>query len=431
MLETLIWVTVLVCTILPLVAYSRARDPFHPALILGGLSLFIYAYLPIKLIQSNELFSFVTEEQAAFGQSLALAGLTVLLLSTIVGGSATNGLAQSGVNAGSYSYKVLQNGAFVLGGAGMVCWGITIRGAGGFTGAFGQAYGAGWSEYGYVRDAVYLLIVALMLLLTPECYQHRTKSWIGAVVLFSIPWIMQGLLGARRGPTFVIVLTLAMSWYLARRKRPSLVLLAAGGLGLGTIMLFLVANRSVIHLGSDFELKTDITSGVTSATEANEYIFGTGSIISANQTGRYFWGRRYLAEILVRPIPKEIWPMKYEDFGVPELTQNAGAAGGGLQAVMGWSEIPGAAAAMIADLWVEFSWLYLPVLAGIGYGYGATWRRAVTQGGPWNSQYVILSVLSVYLVTQSGEAVIFRLIILSVPTWYVWRRAYQPHAIAF
>jgi hypothetical protein len=245
-------------------------------------------------------------------------------------------------------------------------------------------------------------------------------------VIFTIPWLLQGLLGARRVPTFVIAGTIAMSWYLSHRRRPSVPLMAAGAVLLGSLMLFLVTNRDKIYLGSDFSnVRTDITTVVTDANESNEYIFGIGCIETAKKTGHYFWGRRYLAQFIVRPIPHQLWPKKYADFGVPEITQNAGVAGEGLAIVMGWSEIPGSAAAMIADLWVEFSWLIFPVMYGIGYFYGYVWKRAVGQGGPWNSQYTIISVLAVYLVTQSGEAVIFRLIILTVPTRWIWRKAQE------
>ena len=106
-----------------------------------------------------------------------------------------------------------------------------------------------------------------------------------------------------------------------------------------------------------------------------------------------------------------------------ELRQNAGVAGPGLIAVMGWGEIPGAAAAMVADLWVEFSWLEIPVAFLIGWGLGRVWRLAVTRMAFWMTEYVILCVLSIYFVTQSGEACISRFVILSVPAILVWRRA--------
>ena len=65
----------------------------------------------------------------------------------------------------------------------------------------------------------------------------------------------------------------------------------------------------------------------------------------------------------------------------------------------------------------------VPAMAALGYLYGFVWRRAVTRGGPWTSQYVILSALSIYLVMQTMEAVIFRTLLLSTPCWLAWRWA--------
>lgn len=420
MLVPLIWATLAACAIPAMVAFKRSRDVFHPTLYLGVLCAFVYVFIPVRLTRGTELFTYLTEEQAEFGQLLALLGITALMGGCLRGGRATG---RQGSTGNAWSAAALQKGAIGMGTVGMVCWLFTIRQVGGFANAFGQAYGSGWSEYGYIRDAVMLVIVAIVLLLTPECFVRRDPSWKIAVCVFSAPYMIQGLLGARRGPTFVILLTLGMSWYLARRRRPALITAALSGLAVGLLMLFLVTNRGSIYLGSEGTFDSDVTKVVSGANESNEYIFGTGCIMAARQTGRFFWGKRYLAQIIVRPVPRQLWPSKYEDFGVGELEQNAGVAGGGLVDVMGWKEVPGAAAAMIADLWVEFSWGYLPVLWFVGLAYGSVWRRAVTVGGPWNSQYVILAALSVYLVTQSGEAVIFRLLILSLPTWWIWRTA--------
>jgi len=188
-------------------------------------------------------------------------------------------------------------------------------------------------------------------------------------------------------------------------------------------MLFLVANRGAIYVGSDQELSSGKISDTLDASPSNEYVFGAGCITASRQSGDYFWGRRVLAEVFVRPIPRQIWPDKYVDFGVPELEQNAGVAKGGLQTVLGWTEVPGAAAAMVADLWVEFSWGAIPFACLWGVAYGYCWKRAGTSGGGWITQYVILLLLSVYLITQGLEAVMFRLIILSVPARWLWRRA--------
>ena len=380
--------------------------------------------MPLSLTKDDLLFQYVTESQAEFCQTLALLGILGLMIGCLSGAAARAGHTAEQYSFG-YSWQTLQKGAYILGAIGFACWAITIRGAGGFSGAFGQADGAGWSDFGYVREGVFLLIAALMLLLTPQSFRHRDKKWYIALIVFTIPWLMQGLLGARRGPTFVITCTLGMSWYLARGRRPPLVLLLGAGAALGALMLFLVTNRGKIYLGSDFSgMKTDITETVTKADESNEYVFGIGCIETARLTNHYFWGRRYLAEILVRPIPHQLWENKYDDFGVGELTRNAGVGSPQMMmAVMGWRAAPGAAAAMIADLWVEFTCLLVPVLFVIGYLYGRIFNRATDEGGPWNSQNTILSILAVYLVTQSGEAVIFRFFLLTIPTWLVWRQA--------
>ena len=423
MFQLLIWATAAVCILATILAYWRYNDVFHPLIFIPPMFAFIYVYMPLHFLKSGELFTFISESQATFVQLVVFLTILAFVMGCFFGSQATRRVPQKNAYQ-AVNVKTLHAGAYTLGLVGLAAWAIAIRNVGGITGAFGAGYGGGWSEYGYVREAVYLLIAALLLLISPEGFRFPERMWTVAVIVFSIPWLIQGLLGARRGPTFVITVTLVMSWFLARRTRPSPIVIASGGVALGLLMLFLVTNRSKIHLGGDLtDVNTDVSEVVTSATEANEYIFGAGCIIATDEVGGFYWGRRYLAEILVRPIPKQLWPHKYEDFGVPELLQNAGVAAAGLESVLGWREIPGAAAAMVADLWVEFYWLAVPVSALIGWAYGYVWRRAILDGRFWTTEYTILALLSIYLVTQSGEAVIFRFVILSVASQFVWRRA--------
>jgi hypothetical protein len=426
MLEVLVWLTAALCLGAFLFGYFKYRDVFHPLIILPPMCAFIYVYMPLHFIKTGDLFQFVSEDQAVFVQMLVIAVLGVFFAGC-VGGSLERPIAFRPAPQPVNPY-VLHKGAYILGGIGMLAWVYTIKNAGGFTGAFGQAYGAGWSDIGYIREAVYLLIVGLLLLISPEGLRIRDRKATIAIAAFAIPWLMQGLLGARRGPTFMITVAIVMSWYLARRKRPPVVAILGGGAALGLLMLFLVTNRNNIYLGSNFQgVKTDVSDVATKATNANEYIFGAGCIIASKETNHYYWGKRYLAELFVRPIPRQLWLNKYKDFGVGELEKNAGVAGQGLIDVLGWKEVPGAAAAMVADLWVEFSWLSIPVALLLGLLYGRAWRRAVDDGGFWTTEYTILILLSIYLVTQSGEAVIFRLVILSLPAAFVWRKARQSY----
>ncbi len=420
MFEGLCWLTALICVAGILGAYRKYRDPFHPAVILLPMCSFMYVVMPLYLANGGALFAYVSEDQAIWVQGVIIAGLLCLILGLFQGSNIS--LKCRTPQNDRYHPGILLRGGQVLGAIGLLAWIYVIGSGGGFLEVFGRTNGRGWSEVGYIRETVYLIIVGLLFFFSPPVYQPKNKMWLAAVILLSLPYLIQGLLGAQRGPTFLIVVTLGLSWYLGRGQRPSLATVVLAGLALGFLLTFLVANRGAIYVGSDAALNTDV-SGVLSATEANEYIFGAGCMIASRQTGSYFWGKRYLAQLFVRPVPRQLWPNKYVDAGVPELEFNAGVGKAGLKEVMGWQEIPGAAAALVADLWVEFSWLTLPALWAIGYAYGSTWRKAIVLSGPWNTQYTILVLLSIYMVSQSGEAVIFRLVILSLPTWWVWNKA--------
>src|SRR5580704_1102676 len=101
---------------------------------------------------------------------------------------------------------------------------------------------------------------------------------------------------------------------------------------------------------------------------------------------------------------------------------NAGT-GEGFAETLGWEGASGSAPGIIADLWVEFYWLNVPVLFLLGRVYGVAWRKAQLDGGPWIAQYIVLSALSIYFVMQTMEAIIFRVLILSIPMHAAWRIA--------
>ncbi|MDQ2844187.1 MAG: hypothetical protein M3Y72_24730, partial [Acidobacteriota bacterium] len=317
----------------------------------------------------------------------------------------------------------LRAGGTLVGAVGLLCWVISIVNVGGFTNAFSNSYGGGWDDSGYIRDGNLLLLVGVLLLIAAIASEGPRIVNVLLAVLFGLPWLVQALLTARRGPTFAIAVIVLMGWYLNRQRRPPVLAVAVCGFLLGWLVLFLVANRGNIYLGSDFDVKADVSNIVEKSDTGNEYIYGAGAVISAERRNHYYWLRRYLAQLLVRPIPSAVWPTKYEDFGVPELLYaNAGTSEGFADA-LGWVGAIGSAPGIVADLWVELWWLALGALALLGWVYGWVWRKAVTAGPAWASQYVILSALSIYLVMQTMEAVIFRSLLLSVPCWLVWRWA--------
>ncbi len=410
------------------IAYDGSRDVFHPLVYIGPMLLFLYGWMPWKLLQADGLSRFFDPEQLSFVQTLNILGVLAFVVACLSVGIRLKGTRPERAELSPRVCSRLLVGSAVVGSIGLGCWMTTIINVGGFTAAFSSSYSGGWDDSGYVRDGSLLLLVGILLAITSLSAGGPRVKGIALALLFGLPWLSSALLMGRRGPTFALVVVCLMSWYVNRKKRPPLLAVFAGGLLLGWFVLFLVTNRSSIYIGSDFAMKTDVSNMVGKPDTGNEYIYGTGTVLSSERRDHYFWMRRYLAQIMVRPIPSAIWPTKYEDFGVPELLYNAGT-GEGFGDTLGWVGAVGSAPGIIADFWVEAWWFAVLLMALVGLAYGFVWKRAVLRGGPWSSQYVILSALSIYLVMQTGEAIIFRTLLLSIPSWLSWKWALRTPAL--
>ena len=422
MFELLLVATIAVILLGMIWAWDGAHDVFHPMIFIGSMLVFLYGWMPLKLLEKNGLDGFFQQDQLIFVQSMNLLGATAFVLGCMSIGCRGVRPEVASLNLTDETGRKLINGALVLGTIGLVAWIVSIVNVGGLIAAFNKPYSGGWDDNGYVRDASMLMFSAFTLILTATLKNRVRPVHLLSLALFLTPWLVQALFTARRGPTFLICTLVGMGWFLNRNRRPPLVATALGGLAVGYLVLFLVTNRGALFIGSDFEFTTDVTSVVEKPDTGNEFIYGAGSILSAEARDKFYWGRRYAAQILVRPVPSSVWPNKYADFGLPELMYNAGT-GEGFSDTLGWEGAFGSAPGLVADLWIEFRWLAIPVLWLIGRLYAWVWRNAVSQGQVWTSQYIMMSALSIYLVMQTMEAVIFRMLILSVPVWLVWRSA--------
>lgn len=423
MFETLLFVAVAIAVLGVICALDGSRDVFHPLVFIGPMLAFLYGWMPWKLLSKDAFAQFLDRDQLTHVQILNILGVLAFVLACLAAGVRLRKQRRAEVpRLSSEACRRLLFGAAVAGAVGLICWGITIINVGGFVNAYSTSYSGGWDDSGYVRDGSLLLLTGVLLAVTSLSAGGPRLPGLILIGLYGFPWLSQALLMARRGPTFAFAIVVLMGWYINRRKRPPIFAVGALGLGLGWLVLFLVTNRGNIYLGSDFDVSTDVSNIVEKPDTGNEYIYGAGTVLSAERRDHYFWMRRYLAQILVRPIPSAIWPTKYEDFGVPELLHNAGT-GEGFGDALGWNGAPGSAPGIVADLFVELWWLAIPAMALLGWVYGSVWKRAVLRGGPWSSQYVILSALSIYLVMQTMEAVIFRTLLLSIPCWITWRWA--------
>lgn len=404
-----------------ILALQGSRDVFHPLVFFGPMLAFLYGWMPYKLLTAEALPRFFDSEQLVHVQTINILGVLAFVVCCLLAGIRIRRPS----NIKQLSERTLRRlllGGALAGSIGLLCWTITIINVGGFVAAYSSSYAGGDDASGYVRDGSLLLLVGLMMAMMSRSAGGPRWPAYAMLIVFGLPWLSTAILMARRGPTFEFLIVLLMGWYINRAKRPPLVAVGVAGICIGWLVLFLVTNRQSIYLGSEHTMKTDIGEVVNRPDNGNEWIYGAGAILSAERRDHYFWMRRYLAQVLVRPIPSSVWPTKYEDFGVPELLYNAGT-GEGFGDALGWEGAVGAAPGIVADLWVEVWWLAIPLMGLIGWFYGNTWKKAVTRGGPWASQYVVLSAITIYLVMQTMEAVIFRTLLLSIPCWLVWRWA--------
>jgi hypothetical protein len=427
MFEALLFAALLVALTGAAIGLDGSRDIFYPLVFIAPMMCFIYFWMPYKLYTGDALERYFDMNQLVFVQKVNVLGIFAFVVGCLVAGVRVRGKRAGPPQLSQLALNRMLIGAGICGVIGLTCWLITIINVGGFVNAYSTSYSGGWDDNGYVRDGTLLLLVGVLLATTALASGANRLRAILLIGTFGFPWLSQALLMARRGPTFAFVVVVLMGWYTTTRKRPPIIAAGSLGLGLGWLVLFLVTNRGSIYLGSNFDsVKTDVSDIVQKPDTGNEYIYGSGTMLAAIRRDHYFWMRRYLAQIMVRPIPSAIWPNKYADFGVPELLNNAGT-GEGFADALGWVGAVGSAPGIIADLWVEVSWGSIVLLTLIGWAYGAVWRKAVLKGGPWASQYVLISALSIYLVMQTMEAVIFRTIMLSLPCWITWRWAlYKP-----
>lgn len=404
-----------------IIAFDGSRDVFHPLVFIGPMMAFLYCWMPFQLLEHNALARFFDDGQLRYVQWLNICGVAAFVLGCLGAGVRVRKTRFAQRKLSLRGTKRLLIASAIIGSLGLSCWLITIHNVGGFTQAFSTSYSGGWDDNGYVRDGSLLLLVGVMLAVTSLSQGGPKLAGVLVMLMFALPWSASALLMGRRGPTFMLIVVVMMSWYFNRGKRPPVFTFGLGGLALGWLVLFLVTNRQNIYLGSDFHMKTDVSNVVDKADTGNEFIYGSGTVLATIQRDHYFWMRRYLAQIMVRPIPSAIWPTKYEDFGVPELLHNAGT-GEGIGDALGWRGAPGSAPGIVADLFVEVWWLAVLAMALLGWGYGMVWRKAVTRGGVWTLQYIIIAALSIYLVMQTMEAVIFRTLLLSIPCWIAYRQ---------
>jgi oligosaccharide repeat unit polymerase len=312
-----------------------------------------------------------------------------------------------------------------------------IANSGGFLAVYSQTKGHYSAGSGWINEMVNLGIPGSALLLFAWEGRRRYQRYLPLALFAVLPLLTHGFFGGRRGPTFIVLTTLLFGWYVASGKRAR-VWKVTLQLGLvGVFVLFLFSQRRYNAVGSELDLSLGrfiekvLPAQSPDVYHSDDTIFLYGYLNGIETTGSYHWGQRYAATYVVRPIPRQIWPTKYEDLGLewmanPRQGDFAGISETEWMDILGWVPVPGSAAGFIGDLFLEFSWGGLLGCFLFGWLFAWIWSQGARWGGVWTLLYMQLAALSVYVPTQSVSAVLHRFLLMAVPTVVLWRLYIRP-----
>jgi len=356
-------------------AYSATRDTLHPMIFLGAMAFFLHAFLPLHLemTQPDELRWYLRQDELDRAQTIALLGSLVLAFGVWWGAYRAPAWGRApGVPLTGAARARLVHAAIALAISGLIAWIYMIIHSGGLYAVYGHSYGWFGAGNGYVGEAYQFGLPGALLLLLARGRSRLRPSDLVWIAVGLLPLLGHGLLGARRGPTFMALVGVGVMWYLAGARRPRLGASLLGGLAVGLLLLFLLANRNHIHLGAEPDFTGAGQAPTFEIGPGNEFVFGAGAALNAETLDSFGWGRRYAVVFLVRPIPRSLWPTKYADaarvLGIPSidhLERDPRLTDFG--STMGWAGAIGSAPGGIFDLWLEFWWGSLVAVFAAGW----------------------------------------------------------------
>jgi oligosaccharide repeat unit polymerase len=414
-------------------AVLRANDTLHPLVYLMPMVGFFYVYMPLNQYRQEGLLKYFSLSEISYVQGF---NLTCILALALGGWWGSGGLRRDSGKMDLFSYtaapwkrRLLFQIGVGLGLLGLAAYLYQIANVGGFYAAYDDPKGGGWATSGYIREMNLMVMPAIVLIYMSRGQRALTLLRRCLIGVLSTPLLIHGLLSARRGPTFLAMATLVGGWYLVRRRRPSLATIAVGGAALGLLLLALVTFRGQIYLGSTFltgdtpaatEIVEKSLRQSTRSTFGNEYMYGTYVVLNSRDEVGHYWGARYLTQVFVRPIPSSLWHNKYEAVGMEVMKYQAGHLG--TTDLDKHPLIPqGSAPGFAASTYLEWGWGGPFFVFLLGWFYAYVWRQTLVRGGMWTIVYTILMATSAFLVAQTFIAVLFRVLLVTIPPIVLWK----------
>ncbi len=406
--------------------WTRTRDLLHPLVLMTPMLVYMYGLRPVLLQSNNQLLVHFSSEQLLLGLLVNAVVVSGFCFGLICRCDLPRHASLSFSLTPSQQQKIFQLGCILGVVAGAAYW-YGISQNGGLARVYGQAKGHVILSSGYVAEAPMLAFPAIMLIFLSRRGKKLRPSDIILGLIFAFPHLLHGILGARRGPTFLVMGTLIFSWYVATGRRPKGIPLTIGLAATVILMFFLISHRNQIFLGANVDVDTASvveTAFPTTAKLGDDVVFGIAQSNVANGTGRHYWGARLGVILFVRPIPRQIWPSKYEDsgFGWMRATDNLhGYKFSEWRRIMGWRPQAGSSGGFTADLFCEFSWFAVLAAWCFGRGFAYLWRNANVRSGIWTIFFLESLILSIYVPTQSVSAFMHRFVFMSVITLVFWK----------
>lgn len=417
-------------------AYRKYHDPLHPLMFLGPICIYVYVYQPLMLQRVEISYYFPEKGSLEMAQTVILAFMAALcygLLNIKAAPDQIRGVTGKSFQPGVRSKQRFRIAALILGSIGLGGFIYMSATGPGVLKAYGQYKGALVAVSGYIGESTLLTIPACILYIFSRQGEKWNLRHYALLALFALPHLIHAFLGARRGPAFSIMVALLIPWFMTMSRRPSLRAVLTALLLIGIVIIFLFSQRSQIYIGSEFEFDKErfvekLKPTEDAVNQGNDYIYGCGLMIASKFHNHHFWGRRYAVLMLVRPIPRQIWPKKYSDTGMSFLVEEGSTAGmtdSQWMDAVGWFAYRGSAPGIVGDLFLEFGWFGLVGAYLLGLGFAWLWKNALIRKGLWGVLYSLAGLLSIYLPAQSVTAFLYRFVFMSIPCILVWRYLIQ------
>lgn len=414
--------------------YSRQRDPLHPVVFLAPMFFLGLVVEPaLRLLHPDIELYFPGYDGLGLALAVQYLGMGAFFLGIVtfhtprwIGYERHSLIQRSMTNA---QHAQLRSLAWVIGAFVLVSYWSGIFNAGGFFEAYSRHKGGGRSLSGYMGEANNLGVAALVIYaIGCQARSIRGSDVVAAFVLIS-PLLLQGTFGGRRGPLFLSLASLFASYWIARGRLPRLWVIVTGFIVMVVALLFIQSQRRSVYLGSDEGISWERFRATLVGEElssGDNFITSSGSAIALVKTGEFHYARRFAITFLVRPIPRQFWPNKYDDatawlYGSGISYQSVANREHNWDAILGWSPPRGYAVNTAVDLFAEFSWGFVLALFALGRFIAYCWWKFRSVGGIWFVNYVAVAALSIYLPTQSFRAFAFRLVYISILTAVLWR----------